>query len=64
MLIQTTCDVLHPVEKKTVTTNTFYFTYECKGLSKTITPTTYEEAILWLEGRRKIEKLSGDQLVW
>ncbi|KAK9501646.1 hypothetical protein O3M35_012337 [Rhynocoris fuscipes] len=45
-------EVLNVFTSKTFTTNTFHYTYQFQHTLPEVLPLTYQEAMMWLEGRR------------
>nr|XP_018912324.1 PREDICTED: acyl-coenzyme A thioesterase 9, mitochondrial-like [Bemisia tabaci] len=49
-------EVLNPLTEKTITTNTFQYTFEAPMIIKTVVPMSYHEAMIYLHGRRAFMK--------
>eukprot|EP01120_Amphizonella_sp_Union-15-10_P017040 TRINITY_DN9325_c0_g1_i1.p1 TRINITY_DN9325_c0_g1~~TRINITY_DN9325_c0_g1_i1.p1 ORF type:complete len:421 (+),score=79.61 TRINITY_DN9325_c0_g1_i1:52-1314(+) len=52
LTVQVVAQVLHTTTKKKETTDTFYFTFTVAAGIPTVVPTTYEEVVNFLKGRR------------
>lgn len=47
-------DVINPLDNTETRTNSFFYTFTCPEKPiKTVVPDTYNETMLWIEGRRK-----------
>jgi len=55
MVIEVVTNVIDPPSHKESTTNTFYFTFMASNCPKQVQPVTYEEAMKYLDGRRRYE---------
>ena len=63
MHVQVIADVVNVETKNRVTTNTFHLTFKHNSdgtLPDPILPDTYEEGVLYIEGRRRIASSSQD----
>ena len=58
MMIKVDAIVIKPETGARDKTNTFYFTFACPGVSEIpqVIPSTYKEAMDYLEGKRKYER--------
>eukprot|EP00761_Pharyngomonas_kirbyi_P011825 gb/GECH01011851.1/.p1 GENE.gb/GECH01011851.1/~~gb/GECH01011851.1/.p1 ORF type:complete len:474 (+),score=96.17 gb/GECH01011851.1/:1-1422(+) len=54
--IRVTAKVVHPITKEREKTNVFHFAFRVPGLDTLVSPSTYKEAMDYLEGRRIFKK--------
>jgi acyl-coenzyme A thioesterase 9 len=55
-IVRVDVQAIDPSTGRKSTTNVFHFAFSMKNLPKKVVPETYEEAMLYIEGRRIYEK--------
>ena len=63
--VSVAADVINPKTQSTTTTNVFNFTFAApQELNKKVVPYSYEEAMRFIEGRRKMHNIPVEQMKW
>lgn len=58
LVVEVKANVLHPNEHTHETTNTFFFFFRVPRCDLQVVPTTYQESMKWLDGKRRLESIS------
>lgn len=58
LVVEVKANVLHPNEHTHETTNTFFFFFRVPRCDLQVIPTTYQESMKWLDGKRRLESIT------
>jgi acyl-coenzyme A thioesterase 9 len=65
--VSVAADVINAQTQKTTTTNVFQYTFtkaDGFNIGKKVVPHSYEEAMRFVEGRRKVTRSKVDEMQW
>lgn len=58
LVVEVKANVLHPDEHTHETTNTFFYFFRVPKCDLQVIPTTYQESMKWLDGKRRLESIT------